>query len=77
MKQQYSRPSRTLTLNTHGGTSHLRIERIVAVRATTEGGNGGHSQVDVFTQFHIFTVDCEGEAAANLMAAEIHDLMGQ
>jgi hypothetical protein len=61
-------------LNTHGGISHLRLEQIVAVRATKDNGQ---SQVDVFTQFHIFTVDCEDEAAANLMAAEIHDLMGQ
>ncbi|MCP4125252.1 MAG: hypothetical protein GY751_26265 [Bacteroidetes bacterium] len=74
MKQQYSRPSRTLTLNTHGGLSHLRLEQIVAVRATNDNGI---SQVDVFTQFHIFTVDCEDEAASKLLASEIHDLMGQ
>jgi hypothetical protein len=73
-QQQYSRPSRTLTLNTHGGTSHLRIEQIVAVRSTKDNGQ---SQVDVFTEFHIFTVDCADEAAAKLLASEIHDLMGQ
>ena len=78
MKQQYSRPSRTLTLNTHSGTSHLRLEEIVAVRVGTyQSRESGQSQVDVFTQFHIFTVDCADEAAAILMANEIHDLMGQ
>ena len=61
-------------MNTHGGTSHLRIEQIVAVRSTKDNGQ---SQVDVFTEFHIFTVDCADEAAAKLLASEIHDLMGQ
>ena len=69
-QQQYSRPSRTLTLNTHGGTRHLRIEQIVAVRATND-------MVDVFTQFHIFTVDCSDEDAAMTLASDIHDLMAQ
>ena len=69
-QQQYSRPSRTLTLNTHGGTSHLRIEQIVAVRATDD-------MVDVFTQLHIFTVDCSDEDAAMTLASDIHDLMAQ
>ena len=73
-QQQYSRPSRTLTLNTHGGTSHLRIEQIVAVRSTNDSGQ---SQVDVFTDYQIFTVDCADESAATVLAAEIHDLMGQ
>ena len=73
-QQQYSRPSRTLTLNTHGGTSHLRIEQIVAVRSTFESGIAA---VDVFTQFHIFTVDCADETAAITLASDIHDLMAQ